>query len=229
MSSAQELRPDHSARRGDNPYLNARREWNERYGDYIAQARNWRLAAILAILTALITASGLAYIGSQSQIVPYIVRVDKLGSAAAVDRADQTFKPDNQLIVASLARFIANIRSVYTDAGAERALLKEAYAMINERGDGYVRLNDYMRAHDPFERAKTETVIVEVESVLPLSADSWRIEWREETRTRDGSKPQSQHWQANVSITINPPSDEATIRLNPLGIYINSYNWSQRL
>src|SRR5208282_401075 len=117
MSSAQELRPDHSARRGDNPYLNARREWNERYGDYIAQARNWRLAAILAILTALITASGLAYIGSQSQIVPYIVRVDKLGSAAAVDRADQTFKPDNQLIVASLARFIANIRSVYTDAG----------------------------------------------------------------------------------------------------------------
>src|SRR3569833_2653312 len=23
-----------------NPYLDARREWNERYGDYIAQARN---------------------------------------------------------------------------------------------------------------------------------------------------------------------------------------------
>ena len=217
--------------RGDvtNPYLNARREWNERYGDYIAQARNWRLAAILALVVALVTGGGLAYVASQSQIVPYIVRVDKLGSAAAVDRADQLVKPDHQLIVASLARFIGNIRSVYTDAGAERALLKEAYAMINERGEGYVRLNDYMRAHDPFERAKTETVTVEVESVLPLSADSWRIEWREETRSRDGSKPQSQQWQANVSISLNPPSDEATIRLNPLGIYINSYNWSQRL
>ncbi len=61
------------------------------------------------------------------------------------------------------------------------------------------------------------------------SAGSWRIEWREETRARDGSAPKNQQWQAYVSISINPPSDEATIRLNPLGIYINSFNWSQRL
>jgi type IV secretion system protein VirB5 len=229
MSSHQDGKLGSSREEGTNPYLNARREWNERYGDYIAQARNWRLAAILALVVALITSAGLVTVASQSQIVPYVVRVDKLGSAAAVDRADRLVKPDHQLIVASLARFIANIRSVYTDAGAERALLKEAYAMINERGDAYARLNDHMRAHDPFERAKTETVMVEVESVLPLSADSWRIEWREETRTRDGSKPQTQHWQATIAITLNPPSDEATIRLNPLGIYINSYSWSQRL
>jgi type IV secretion system protein VirB5 len=212
-----------------NPYLAARREWNERYGDYIAQARNWRFAAVLALFIALIAAGGLVHVASQSQIVPYIVRVDKLGSAAAVDRVGEPFKPGNELIVASLARFIADVRSVYTDAAAERALLKEGYAMINERGEAYGRLNDHMGAHDPFERAKTETVIVEVHSVLPLSADSWRIEWREETRSRDGSKPVSQQWQATVSIGINPPRDEATIRLNPLGIYINSYNWSQRL
>ncbi len=212
-----------------NPYLDARREWNERYGGYIAQARNWRIAALLALCIALVSAGGLIHVASQSQIVPYIVRVDKLGSTAIAERVGEPFKPDNQLIVASLARWIAGIRSVYTDAGAQRVLLKEAYAMVNERGEGYGRLNDYMRARDPFERAKTETVIVEVESVLPLSADSWRIEWREETRARDGSAPKHQQWQATVSISINPPSDEAAIRLNPLGIYINSYNWSQRL
>ncbi|MGC1586607.1 MAG: type IV secretion system protein, partial [Rhodomicrobium sp.] len=37
------------------------------------------------------------------------------------------------------------------------------------------------------------------------------------------------HWQATVSIQVSPPTSEATIRLNPLGIYINSFNWSQRL
>jgi type IV secretion system protein VirB5 len=212
-----------------NPYLDARREWNERYGSYIAQARNWRMAALLALCIALVSSGGLIHVASQSQIVPYIVRVDKLGSTAVAGRVGESFTPDNQLIVASLARWIAGIRSVYTDAGAQRVLLKEAYAMVNGRGEGYGRLNDYMRAHDPFERAKTETVIVEVESVLPLSADSWRIEWREETRSRDGSAPKSQQWQANVSIGIDPPADEAAIRLNPLGIYINAYNWSQRL
>ncbi len=214
-----------------SPYLDARREWNERYGSYVAQARNWRAAAFFALVLAAGAVAGLVKIASQSQIVPYIVRVDKLGNAAAVDRADRagSFKPDNQLIVASLARWIADIRSVYTDAGAQRVILKEAYAMVNERGEGYSKLNEYMRAHDPFKRAQNETVIAEVESVLPLSADSWRIEWREETRQRDGSAPQTQHWQATVAIAINPPSGEATIRLNPLGIYINSFNWSQRL
>ena len=220
-----------STERVTTPYLNARREWNERYGDYIAQARNWRAAAFFALFLAAGAIAGLVKIASQSQIVPYIVRVDKLGNAAAVDRADRagSFKPDNPLIVASLARWIANIRSVYTDLGAQRAILKEAYAMVNERGEGYAKLNDYMRSHDPFKRAQTETVAAEVESVLPLSADSWRIEWREETRARDGSSPQILHWQATVAIAINPPADEATIRLNPLGIYINSFNWSQRL
>ena len=173
-------KPETSAAALENPYLAARREWNERYGDYIAQARNWRLAAILALFVAIISAGGLVHLSSQSQIVPYIVRVDKLGAAAAVERADQNFQPDKQVIVAFLARFIANIRSVYTDAGAERTLLKEAYAMINERGEAFAKLNFYMREHDPFKRAETETVTVEVASVLPLSEGSWRIEWREE-------------------------------------------------
>ena len=34
---------------GSNPYLAARREWDERYGDLISRARNWRLAAFLAL------------------------------------------------------------------------------------------------------------------------------------------------------------------------------------
>jgi type IV secretion system protein VirB5 len=213
-----------------NPYLDGRREWNERYGSYIAQARNWRFAAIVSLLVALVCAAGLIHVASQSQIVPYIVQMDSLGQAATVERAGAVpFKPDNRLIVASLARWVAAIRSIYTDAGAQRVLLKEGYAMVNERGESYAKLNEFMRSHDPFARAQTETVTVEVASVQPLSADSWRIEWREETRGRDGSAPKSQQWQATVGILISPPTDEQTIRLNPAGIYINSYNWSQRL
>ena len=31
----------------DNPYLTARRLWDERYGDIITRARNWRAIALL--------------------------------------------------------------------------------------------------------------------------------------------------------------------------------------
>ena len=40
----------------DNPYLAARREWDERYGDLLTRARNWRTMAFLSCLVALIAA-----------------------------------------------------------------------------------------------------------------------------------------------------------------------------
>ena len=101
--------------------------------------------------------------------------------------------------------------------------------MINRNGAALNTLNDYMRAHDPFERAAKETVSVEVQSVLAISKDSWRIEWREEVRGRDGALARAAQYQATAAISFNPPSDEAAIRLNPTGLYIGSFSWAQRL
>jgi type IV secretion system protein VirB5 len=214
---------------GLSPYLAARQEWNERYGSYIAQAYAWRLTALIALIIAALATGGLVLIASQAQVVPYVVKVDRLGTAIAVDRADRAERPDEAVIVAQLARWVAAVRSVYADAAAQRALVKEGYAMINRRGNAFGALNDHMRAHDPFERAKTETVAVEVESVLPISGDSWRLEWREEVRGRDGARLSSSQHQATVTISFNPPRDEATLRINPSGLYINSFHWARRL
>jgi type IV secretory pathway TrbF-like protein len=30
-------------------------------------------------------------------------------------------------------------------------------------------------------------------------------------------------------MSFNPPTDEATLRLNPTGLYINSFHWAKRL
>jgi type IV secretory pathway TrbF-like protein len=121
------------------------------------------------------------------------------------------------------------VLSVYVDASAQRTLLKEAYGMINRKGAALVTLNGYMRAHDPFERAATETASVEVQSVLAISASTWRIEWREDVHGRDGALARSGQYQATVAISFNPPSDEAAIQINPTGLYINSFSWAQRL
>jgi type IV secretory pathway TrbF-like protein len=210
-------------------YLAARQEWLERYGDYIAQARNWRMVALLALIVAGIALTSLMMLARQSRVVPYVVKVDRLGEAVAVERADAAAQPDEAIIKAQLARWLTAVRSVYVDAAAQRTLITEAYAMINRLGSAYGALNEYMRAHDPFERAKTETVAVQVESVLPIAGTSWRVEWREEVRGRDGSRIASSQHQASVSMSFNPPTDEATLRLNPTGLYINSFHWAKRL
>ena len=211
-------------------HLLAEGAWMERYGTYIAETRAWRRTAILSLIIAAVSCGGMVWIGSKSQVVPYVVKVDKLGSAVAVDRADQAEGPDRTVITAQLARWITDVRTVYADASAQKALVTEAYAMINKRGGAYNMLNEYMRGHDPFQRAKTETVGVEVQSVLPLAGDSWRIEWREETRSREGKLVSSgQQYQATVSISVSPPTDEGTLRINPMGLYVDAFSWAQRL
>lgn len=212
-----------------SPYLAARQEWNERYGSYIAQAYAWRLTAIIALIIAALATGGMVMIASKSQVVPYVIKVDKLGTAVAVERADRAEEPDEAVIVAQLARWVSAVRSVYVDASAQRTLVREGYAMINRNGGAFGALNDYMRINNPFERARTETVAVEVESVLPISDDSWRLEWREDVRGRDGAQISSNQYQATVNISFNPPGDEATLRINPSGLYINAFHWARRL
>jgi type IV secretion system protein VirB5 len=213
----------------DNPYLNGRREWNERYGDYIAAARTWRMACFGALAIALVATGGTVYLASQSRIVPYVVEVDKLGAALAVGPADRAAPADSRVLTAQLARWVFDLRSVYTDVAAERSLINEAYAGIARNSPALAATNDYFREHDPFQRARTETVTAQVESVLPISASVWRVEWEETVTARNGEGAGKAEWQADITVTVNPPSDAATVLLNPMGIYVTDYQWTKRL
>jgi type IV secretion system protein VirB5 len=209
-------------------YMAARAEWNERYGSYIAQAHAWRLTALASLGVAFVAVAGVVWIGAQNRVVPYVVQTDKLGDALAISRADVAAPADPRLIRAGLARWITDVRTVYLDVAAERAVVTEAYAMVNRNGAAAQQLNDWYSHNDPFKRAQTEMIGVSVESVLPISGNTWRVEWREDTRGRDGMASPSAHWQATVTISINPPANDATILVNPAGLYVDSFDWAQR-
>ena len=216
----------------DNPhsavYLAARREWNERYGSYIAQASAWRLTALASLGVAFVAVVGIAWIGTQNRIVPYVVQTDKLGDGIAIRRADVAAPADPRLIRAQLARWVSDVRSVYVDVAAEKHIVTEAYAMVDRNAAAGPTLNDWFSHNDPFKRAQDDAVSVAVQSVLPLAGNTWRVEWQEEIRTRQGSLESSQQWQATITISINPPTDDATILVNPTGLYVESFDWSQR-
>lgn len=207
----------------------AQKRWNEEFGGFIHEKKVWQRVALISLTVNLLAIAGIAYIGAQNKMVPYVVEVDKLGAAVAVQRADTPMVPNTSAIKAHLARWIQNTRSIYLDVAAEKQALKEAYASINNHGPALATLNDYFQTHEPFKQAENESVSVQVESVQPISEKTWRIEWHEDHRARDGRMINSQEQQATVSIVISPPSDEATILMNPLGIYIDSFSWSQRL
>ncbi len=211
----------------ESPFVAAKREWNERYGDYIAQAKNWRLAAIFSLLISVILAAGTIWQAGQSKLVPYVVEVDKLGASVAVGRADRVATPDQSIVRAQLASWISDARSVSSDPIAERATLTRVYSLIGTTAKPY--LDDWYTAHSPFVTGQSHTVAVTIDAVLPQSATTYQVQWTEEQRDRDGSHPVTTHWETQLSVGFHPPTDETTILRNPMGIYVTQLSWTQRV
>src|SRR3954462_5286214 len=83
-------------RTSHNPYLAARREWDERYGDQIVRARNWRTIAVLCTMVALVSTSGGVWLSVRSRIIPFVVVTDNLGRPVASGLADQASTADER-------------------------------------------------------------------------------------------------------------------------------------
>ena len=211
----------------DSPFVAAKREWNERYGDYIAQAKNWRLAAIFSLMVSTILAAGTIWLAGQSKLVPYVVEVDKLGASIAVARADRATTPDQSIVRAQLASWISDARTVSSDPVIERSTLTRVYSLIGTTAKPY--LDDWYSTHSPFVAGAAHTVAVKIDAVLPQSAATYQVQWTEEQRDRDGSNPVTTHWETQLTVGFHPPTDEATILRNPMGIYVTQLSWTQHL
>ena len=96
-----------------NPYLAARKAWDERYGDLITRARNWRAAFFISAAIALLAVGGMIVIAKQSRIVPYVVAVDSVGRTVASGPAEQATVADDRLKRAVLNSWIGDWRLGY--------------------------------------------------------------------------------------------------------------------
>lgn len=213
----------------ESPYLAAREEYLERYGDYIKRETAWRWFGMIAGASCLVLSAGMVMVAGQAKVVPYVVQVDKLSTTLPVGPADQAARPDAAMIRAQLGQWLTNTRTVYFDTAATRRNILSAYALLEQSGPGFQTVNDFMKQNDPFKRAQNESVAVEVQSVLPVGGNSWRVEWLEVRRGRDGSELGRQQWSAVIETKLVPSTDEARILANPLGIYVNAVSWSPRI
>ena len=212
-----------------NPYLAARHEWDERYGDLITRAKNWRTLAALCSLVALVTTCGLVALALRSRVVPFVVLLDSLGRPVASGAADQTSLNDDRLKRSNIFGWVENLRTVTTDSITQRKMINRVYAEIATGSAAQTFVSDYYRSDSPFKRAETETVSVEVKSVLPTSDRTYEVEWVETTRDLFGTVKATDRWKGYFSIALNPPKDERQARINPLGVYIANASWAKVL
>ncbi|HFC1432379.1 TPA: VirB8/TrbF family protein [Neisseria gonorrhoeae] len=217
----------------ENPYLNARKQWNFIMGDMVSSRLLWQWAGMTGLLIGLGGVGGMIYLGSQSKFIPYIVEVNKLGETVAVARADQPQATDERIVRAMLGSFIGNARTVTTDIALQRKYVLNTYAMLNPKDAAAAKMNEWLNGtpeSSPFKRAAKELVSVEIKSVLRQSDNSWQVDWVETTRAHDGKllKP-PQNMRALLNIYYVPPTTEQQIIVNPIGMFIRDFSWSNEL
>ena len=209
-----------------NPYLNARREWDDRQGDALSRAHNWRMMAFGAIAVAGIAVAGVVYIGAQSKIQPYVVTIDKMGNPIAMAQPVTGGAINQRIIEAQVASWVWNWRSMLSDPMAQKQLLAQVYAMASTQTAA--EINPW------YKRSWTAdagyVVSPHITSILPISKDTYQVNWSE-TKYKDGQSDGTTSYKANVTTGIDQKiaSTAQASMLNPLGIYVQSITWTKVL
>jgi type IV secretion system protein VirB5 len=210
-----------------NPYLAARKEWDERYGGLIKRAQNWRFAAMLALLVAFAEAVVILGVATRPKTVPYVVAVDSLGRVVASGAVERSSPVDQRMKETALSRWMQDLRGVTSDGLAQRRAIDRVYGMIGSGTVAQTLVTEFYRANQPFDRANKETVQVDVNMILPTTEQTYEIDWTETARDPSGGVVSVGRWKAILTIVVNPSSDENVLQLNPFGIYVMNVSWSK--
>lgn len=219
----------------ENPYLAARRSWNDHVGAVMTSRQTWQVMGILCLMIALASVGGIIHIGSQSKFIPYIIEVDKLGQALAVSPAQLIATPDQRVVHSAVASFINDARIVTPDIALQRKAVFRVYSMLSANDPATAKANQWFNGTEessPFTRATKETVSIEIHSVIPQTPDTWQVDWIEIVNDRQGIV-QGEPFRMRALVTVytipsTPQTTEEQVRMNPLGIYVRDFSWSKQ-
>lgn len=211
----------------ESPYLAARREWDERYGTFITRAKNWRMQAFVSDAIALVALGGLLVMVLRPQKI-ITVEIDRHGQYVGSSAAT-SFVPSEEMKRSVMADWVSNLRMVTGDGMTQRKAIFKVYGMISSGSAAQTFISDWYRNNPPQDRALTQTVHVDVNSVLSTSDKAYEAEWMETTRDLQGKVLSQKRYKGSFTFVISSPKDEQTLRLNPVGLYMTDARWSEVL
>lgn len=213
-----------------SPYAAARAEFNEVFGDFMTQSRNWRFVALVSVITTMIAVGSLGVRATQSKFIPYIVEVDKHGTAQTVGLATRVdTSTDDGLVRSYLRRFVMSCRGVSVDPIVAKANVDDCFGMVAQGSSAARRITETFEAKNPLLLGRTQTVEVTVATPLRISSQSWQLAWNEKTRDLTGKLLENRDWKSTVTVAFNPPEDDAHAIVNPLGLFVMDLDWRPEL
>ncbi|MBO1272895.1 conjugal transfer protein TrbF [Shewanella sp. 4t3-1-2LB] len=212
-------------------YQRARMEWDERLGNIVSLNHKLIIISVVALIVAALSVVGVIYIGSRSKIEPYVFAMSDSQLVALQAAKNLPKEERKRLEISQLHEFVTNVRSVFTDINAQREYVLKAYAHLRSTDPAFVQVNTYLsQTAPPNIRAETEVVTVQVDNILPIGDGSmtYQIEWTENITDRQGKSKPPLRFKAAVEIYYEVPSTPKEFMGNPTGLWVKSFNVTER-
>ena len=205
-----------------NPFMEGQ---DRAYADILLDKMNetkWlRRTALVNILLFIIALFLFFHSINQQRTVPVLVNVMPSGESQYLGEVRQSgsIQVPDAAIHYQIGKFISNLRSVSTDYQIVYNNIDECFIMITSNYQSILR--NMLNNNSPFEQVGRIRRTVSIESILTITGRSYQVNWTE-TVIDTSSKQTTSRMRAVVTVRLITPTD-ATIKRNPLGIYIENF------
>jgi len=210
----------------DNPYLRARQEWNDRYGNVAAQASNWRFMAILLMFATIILLVLLSVSFMAKKDKVFVAEVTHSGKVVNVSPLIVHYQPTKAQEEYFIGNFIKLVRELSLDPVVAKKNWFAAYNFLTYRSSKI--LDNYLQKNDPTKLLGKKTITVNITDVNPVSDSTFQVDWVETNTDIGGQSEQKQKYSGVFTVVLKQPKTQKSILHNPLGVYIVDFNISQR-
>ncbi len=213
-------------------YQRARMEWDERLGNIVSLNQKLITITVIALVIAVMAVGGVAYIGAQSKIEPYVFAMSDNKVVALQAAKSMPADEKKRLEISQLSSFVSHVRSVFTDINAQREYVIKAYAHLRSTDPAFIQVNQYLsETSPPHIRAETEAVTVKIDNILPIGdkSSTYQIEWTENITDRQGNTKLPQRFKAAIEIYYEMPTTQQEFMGNPTGLWVKFFNVTERL
>ncbi|WP_226034396.1 VirB8/TrbF family protein [Aquitalea palustris] len=214
------------------PWGNAQHAWDDRMLRLALQVKNWQRAFTVMAGIAGLSVVGVTYIGAQSKIVPMIVEVDKLGRSIAVHAVDGDLATvdRSRIEYREVVDFIEDARTVIADNAAMKKTQGRMYARLPNDSAARAYIIAEFKQRDPFVLNQSMTIMPTVKTALKISDKTWQVEWEEQAYNLKGEPwgPLARY-KANLETKMAPGSTEESLRINPIGFFVNTISWTKQI
>jgi type IV secretory pathway TrbF-like protein len=207
-------------------YIAERIEYEELTGSIRKRLQNSIRLNFLQAVAIIPLVGAVLYLATQkTHVVPFVVaehngRVTGIG--AAVRGPDDLTEATRQQL---LREWIENARSVLSDWEAQKVLIEKVMRQTSGAGNRF--MTNWYTDQRPDKRAKNEHVTVHIANVLPVSRQTYEVEWVEDTFNADGEQTSTARWKGWFRTNIDPARDLTAAAQNPVGFAVTEISWSK--